>query len=68
MIRSTGIMETVVQGFVRTVAEIEAYYTLINALNALGDEESVATARSLAERGEEIGFYGGEIGWVSLWR
>jgi tetratricopeptide (TPR) repeat protein len=68
VVRSTGIMESVVQGFVRTVAEIEAYYTLINALNALGDEESVATARSLAERGEEIGFYGGEIGWVSLWR
>ena len=61
---STGLLDDAMP---RSVADIEARYTLMNALEGVGTSESVELARSLAQVGED-GPWWGDIGWLALYR
>jgi len=51
----------------RSVSEIEANYTLINALAGAGQTETVELAQSLAIWSEDAPWWG-DIGWIGLYR
>jgi len=51
----------------RSVAEIEALFTLQNALMGAGQPETVELARSIAEWNDQVSWWG-DIYWVSIFR
>jgi TolB-like protein/thioredoxin-like negative regulator of GroEL len=67
VLSSTGLPNTVLNDRQRSVAEIEAFYTLINALDGAGRPDTVRLAESLAVIGEEDGWWG-DVGWVGVFR
>jgi TolB-like protein/Tfp pilus assembly protein PilF len=67
VLKSTGLPDSMFSGVVRTVSEIEAFFTLINALAALNQPDSNETARSLAEWNEETPWWG-DISWQAVFR
>lgn len=64
---STGVAESVAQGKIRSPLEIEAHYTLINAMAASDIPEAVEVGQSLAVAQEDIPWWG-DIGWIGLTR
>jgi TolB-like protein/Tfp pilus assembly protein PilF len=67
ILSTTGLPDSLLNGVTRSVAEIEGFTTLINALAGAGQEETVELARSLA-LWEENGPWWGDIAWVSTFR
>jgi len=67
VLSSTGLPESVVGSGARSVADIEALYTLMNALDGVGTDETVGLAKSLAQFSED-GPWWGDIGWLALYR
>lgn len=49
VLSTTGQPETLQRGYVRSAADVEGYYTLINALEGTGSEETKSYAVKLAE-------------------
>jgi TolB-like protein/tetratricopeptide (TPR) repeat protein len=64
---STGLPDSIINHGARSVADIEALYTLMNALDGFGTDETVELAKSLAQFGED-GPWWGDIGWLALYR
>jgi TolB-like protein/Flp pilus assembly protein TadD len=67
ILSTTGQPDTVLNGVIRSVSDIEALYTLINALAGTGRDDMVELAQSLALVGEN-GPWWGDIGWLALYR
>jgi TolB-like protein/tetratricopeptide (TPR) repeat protein len=64
---STGLPDSLLNNRVRSVSEVEAFMTLINALAGVEQKETAKLAQSLALFFED-GPWWGEIGWISLFR
>ena len=62
-----GLTEIFLNDMFRSTAEIEAFYTLANALAGSGIPEAVEAARSLLSK-ETHGPWWGEIGWLALFK
>lgn len=67
VLSSTGLPDTVLNDQARSSEDGEAFVTLVNALAGLGRPDTVELARSLALWQEEMP-WGGDIGWVALYR
>ena len=67
VLRSTGMMDALPGSRVRSVADIEAQFTLINALAGFGEGESEELAHSLAEWSYS-GAWWGDIYWEALFK
>lgn len=67
VLKSTGMPESILEDRARSVTEIEALTTLINALEGSGDPEMHKAAQSLAQWQEEGGWVG-DVGWIGLYR
>ncbi len=67
VLSSTGLPDSMFNDMARSVADLEGFFTLINALAGAGTEETIELARSLAEW-IESGPWWGDIGWLGLWR
>jgi tetratricopeptide (TPR) repeat protein len=64
---STGLPDTILNDQARSVAEIEAFMTLINALAGSGIPDAAEAARSLAQFQEKVPWWG-EVGWIGLFK
>ena len=62
-----GLPELFLNDMFRSTAEIEAFYTLTNALAGSGIPEAVEAAESLVSE-ETHGPWWGEIGWLALFK
>lgn len=67
ILSSTGLPDSLLDGAARSVADIEAFYTLTNALAGIGSPETTELAKSLALF-HENGPWWGDIGWLALYR
>lgn len=67
VLSSTGLPDTVLNDRARSVSEIEAFMTLINALAGSEIPEAVELAQSLAQWQEKLPWWG-DIGWIALYR
>ncbi len=65
---STGIHNRFGVGSMRSVADIEASMTFIDALSGSGLPDEVETAQSVARMYEEDAPWWGDIGWVATFR
>ena len=64
---ATGLLEAVTSDSARSVAEIEASFTLMNSLKSAGTPETTELALTLAEWSDQAGWWG-DIYWVSVHR
>ena len=64
---ATGLLEAVTSDSARSVAEIEASFTLMNSLKGAGTPETTELALTLAEWNDQAGWWG-DIYWVSVHR
>jgi TolB-like protein/Flp pilus assembly protein TadD len=64
---STGLPDTALDDQARSVLEIEAYLTLINAMSASDIPEAVALAKDLASHRERTEWWG-DVGWIGFFR
>lgn len=67
ILSTTGQPDIVLNDTVRSVSDIEGFYTLINALAGAGQPETTELANSLALWSED-GPWWGDIGWLALFR
>lgn len=67
VLSTTGQPDIILSDMVRSVSDIEGFYTLINALAGAGQPETTEVANSLALWSED-GPWWGEIGWLALFR
>ncbi|NND57415.1 MAG: hypothetical protein HKN57_09190 [Xanthomonadales bacterium] len=67
ILSSTGLPDSLLSGTARSVADIEGFYTLTNALAGMGSPETTELAQSLALFSEN-GPWWGDIGWLALYR
>jgi TolB-like protein/Tfp pilus assembly protein PilF len=67
VLSSTGQPDTVLNDQVRSTSDVEAYFTLINALDGAGVPDTVELAKSLAQESEAHGYWG-DIGWIAVVR
>jgi TolB-like protein/Tfp pilus assembly protein PilF len=67
VLRSTGLPDSVLDDMARSVTEIDAFFTLINALAGVGQTETDETARSLAQWSQDGPWWGDES-WVGIAR
>jgi tetratricopeptide (TPR) repeat protein len=67
VLSTTGLPGSVIERGPRSVAEIEALFTLQNALMGAGQPETVELARSIAEWNDQVSWWG-DIYWVSIFR
>ena len=67
VLSSTGLPDSLFDGEARSVADIEGFFTLTNALAAIGQPETTELAHSLALFSEN-GPWWGDIGWLALHR
>jgi len=67
VLSTTGLPESLLNHGARSVADVEAFITLINALDGAGTDETVELATSLAQYYEN-GPWWGDIGWLALYR
>lgn len=67
ILRSTGMMDDISGGRIRSVADIEAQFTFMNALAGLDDSDSRELAISLAEWNYS-GPWWGDIYWQSIFK
>ena len=65
MLSSTGLPDSVLNDQARSIAEIEGFLTLINALAGAGTNETVDLAKQLALWAENVPWWG-DIGWIGL--
>ena len=64
---STGLPDSAFDDQARSVLEIEAFMTLINAMAASDLPEAVELGKSLARWQEDIPWWG-DIGWIALYK
>lgn len=67
VLSTTGLPDSVLQGGGRSVTELEAFVTLMNALAGIGTEETMELARSLADY-YEGGPWHGDMAWVAPYK
>lgn len=67
ILSSVGLPDTVLGHHSRSVADIEAYYTLINALAGIGTGETLELAQSLSQVSDD-GPWWGDIGWQGVYK
>jgi len=67
VLSTTGLPDTVLNGVVRSISDLEGFYTLINALAATDTPETSELARSLAQWGDGRSWWG-DIAWGGLYR
>ena len=67
ILRSTGLMESDLGQNARSVSDITAMFTLMNALAGVGDSETTELARSMAEWSIN-GPWWGDIYWQALYK
>jgi TolB-like protein/Tfp pilus assembly protein PilF len=67
VLSSTGLPDTVLNDQARSVADIEAFFTLMNALAGVGSNETDELAHSLAEWSYN-GPWWGDIYWLALFK
>jgi len=67
VLSSTGLPDTVLNGQARSVADLEGFFTLINALAGVGESETNELAQSLAEWNYN-GPWWGDIYWQALYK
>jgi hypothetical protein len=67
VLSSTGLPGSMMNGIPRSVSEIEAFTTLMNALAGAGTPESIELAESLAIWQMGVPWWG-DIGWLALFR
>jgi TolB-like protein len=67
VLSSTGLPDSVLNDRARSVTEIDAFYTLINALAGIGEAETSELARSLAQWSQD-GPWWGALAWLGLMR
>jgi len=67
VLSTTGLPDSMLNDMTRSITELEAFFTLINALAGVGQDETLELARSLA-RWSEQGPWWGDIGWVALFK
>jgi TolB-like protein/tetratricopeptide (TPR) repeat protein len=67
ILKSTGLMETNLEQNARSVSDITAIFTLMNALAGVGDSEMTKVARSMAEWSIN-GPWWGDIYWQALYK
>jgi TolB-like protein/tetratricopeptide (TPR) repeat protein len=67
VLSSTGLPDSLLNGEARSVADIEGFFTLTNALAAIGQPQTTELAHSLALYSEN-GPWWGDIGWLALHR
>lgn len=66
---STGLPDSVINDQARSVAEIEAFMTLANALVASGHPEAIEAGVALTEWNvDDEAYWWGDIGWGSLFK
>jgi len=66
---STGLPDSIVNDYARSVNEIEAFMTLANALVASGHPEAVEAGVALLEWNvDDESYWWGDIGWGSLFK
>ena len=64
---ATGLLEAVTSDSARSVAEIEASFTLMNSLKGAKTPETTELALTLAEWNDQAGWWG-DIYWISVHR
>jgi TolB-like protein/Flp pilus assembly protein TadD len=64
---STGLLENLAQGRIRSSLEIEAHLVLVNAMAASDIPEAIEIGQSLAADQEQVPWWG-DIGWIGLMR
>lgn len=64
---STGLPDTVMDDQARSVMEIEAFMTLLNAMAASDIPEAIGLAKSLAQWQEDM-LWWGDIGWIAIYK
>ncbi|NIP19337.1 MAG: hypothetical protein GWM87_15140 [Xanthomonadales bacterium] len=67
VLSTTGLPDSVIDDEVRSIAELEAFMTLMNALAGIGTKETLELAQSMADYWE-TGPWHGDIGWLATWR
>jgi hypothetical protein len=65
VLSSTGLPDSVLNDRARSVTEIDAFFTLVNALAGIGQAETSELARSLAQWSEDRPWWGA-VAWVGL--
>jgi len=66
VLSTTGLPDSVLNDTPRSVSELEAFMTLMNALAGIGTEETLELARTMAEFWV-AGPWHGDIGWVAVY-
>ncbi len=64
---STGLPDNLMEGQARSVLEIEAFMTLINAMAASDLPEAIELAKSFAQWQEDMPWWG-DIGWIAIYK
>ena len=67
ILSTTGLPDNALNNMIRSVSDIEGFYTLINALAGIGQPETIELAKSLAHWAQD-GPKRGDIGWQGLFR
>ncbi len=67
VLSTTGLPDSVMNDTARSIAELEAFFTLVNALDGAGQAETTELAHSLAAWNDQ-GPWWGDIYWVSIYR
>jgi tetratricopeptide (TPR) repeat protein len=67
ILSTTGQPDILLNDMVRSVSDIEGFYTLINAMAGAGQPETTQLANSLALWSEDAPWWG-DIGWLALFR
>jgi len=67
VLSTTGQPDIVLNDTVRSVSDIEGFYTLINALAGAGQPETTRLANQLAQWNENEPWWG-DVGWTGLFR
>ena len=65
VLRSVGLPDSVLEGHARSVSEIEASFTVMNAVAGIGAAETDELALAMAQFHEEHHWWG-EVGWIAL--
>jgi len=67
VLSTTGLPDSVINDSVRSVAELDAFFTLMNSLVGAGTVETINLAQSLAAF-MDVGPWWGDIYWASIFR
>ena len=68
ILTSTGVTITTLDDQIRSVSDIEASFTLLDAMVGTGLPELVEAARAVASRAETEAPWAGDVGWAATFR